>query len=122
MKEAKRRLEKKVKKELVKPHREPKPHKIRKTYNTVVPEPYAPQLIRLRRSPYALDIGYFRKSKGGERAKLEPKLRERPNVGALVQAARRAPRLALPKPSECRMRVETRSRMSVDSWLSGGER
>lgn len=120
MKEAKRRLAKKAKKELIKPHREPKPHKIRNTYNTVRPEPYAPQLIRLRRNPFALYPGYFKKVGGGKRAKIEPKLRERPNVGELVASAKRAPRLEFPKPTECRIRLETRDRPSVDAWLAGG--
>lgn len=121
MKEAKRRMAKKVKKELIQPHREPKPHKVRNTHHVVQPEPYAPQLIRLRRNPFPLHPGYFRKTGEGKRAKLEPELRNRPNVGELVTAARRAPRLAFPKPTECRMRLEHRARPSVDSWLSGGD-
>lgn len=121
MKEAKRRLTREVKKDPVQPHREPKPHKIRKTHHTVVPEPYAPQLIRLRRNPYPLHAGYFRKSTGGERAKIEPKLRSRPNVGELVDSAKRPARLALPKPSEVRTRLEVRTRPSVDAWLAGEE-
>mgnify|MGYP000117592922 CR=1 FL=1 len=122
MEEAKRRTAKKAKKELIKPHREPKPHKIRNTYNTVRPEPYAPQLIRLRRNPYPLYPGYFRKMEGGKRAKIEPKLRDRPNVGELVESSRREPRLAFPKPTDCRIRLEARPRPSVDAWLNGGDR
>jgi len=120
MKEAARRLSREQKKSPVQPHREPKPHKIRTSHNTAQPGAHAPQLIRLRRNPYALDPGYFRKSKGGKRAKIEPGLRKRPNVGELVAASRREPRLALPKPSEARMRLETRRRPSIDEWLAGG--
>ncbi len=120
MKEAARRLSREVKKSPVQPHREPKPHKVRTTHNTVQPGAHAPQLIRLRRNPYPLDPGYFRKSKGGERAKIEPALRNRPNVGELVAESRREPRLSLPKPSEARARLESRPRPSLDAWLAGG--
>ncbi len=120
MKEAKRRLSREIKQDPVKPHREPKPHNVRTTHHTVQPGHFAPQLIRLRRNPYPLHPGYFRKTEGGERAKLAPELRDRPNVGELVLASRREPRLAFPKPSEARIRLQTRTRPSVDEWLSGG--
>jgi hypothetical protein len=120
MEKAARRLARETKKSPVQPHREPKPHKVRTSHNTVQPGAHAPQLIRLRRNPYGLDLGYFRKSTGGKRAKIEPGLRKRPNVGELVAASRREPRLSLPKPSEARIRLETRSRPSIDEWLAGG--
>ena len=120
MKEAARRLSREIKKSPVQPHREPKPHKIRTTHNTVQPAAHAPQLIRLRRNPYPLYPGYFRKMEGGERAKIEPALRNRPNVGELVAASRREPRLSFPKPTEARTRLEARPRPDVNAWLGGG--
>jgi len=119
---AERRSKREVKKELVKPHRLPKAHKVRKSYNIVQAEPYAPQLIRLRRNPFPLHAGYFRKMKGGERAKLDKKLRFRPNVAELVSSSRRQERVSFPRPSEARIRLETRPRISAEAWLGGDRR
>lgn len=119
---AEKRSKKEAKKELIKPHRLPKAHKVRNTWNTARAEPYAPQLIRLRRNPFPLYPGYFRKMKGGERAKLDKKLRSRPNVAELVASARREERVSFPRPTDCRIRLQARPRISAEAFLSGGDR
>jgi hypothetical protein len=118
---AEKRTKNEAKKELVKPHRLPKGHKVRNAFNTVRAEPYAPQLIRLRRNPFSLHPGYFRKMKGGERAKMDSKLRDRPNVAELVASSRREERVSLPRATDSRLRVQARPRISADAWLGGDQ-
>jgi hypothetical protein len=118
---AEKRTKNEAKKELIKPHRLPKGHKVRNAFNTVRAEPYAPQLIRLRRNPFSLHPGYFRKMKGGERAKMDSKLRDRPNVAELVASSRREERVSLPRATDSRLRVQARPRISADAWLGGDQ-
>lgn len=116
---AEKRSKKEAKKELIQPHRLPKAHKVRNSYNTVRAEPYAPQLIRLRRNPFPLYPGYFKKMKGGERAKMDSKLRDRPNVAELVASSRREERVSFPRPTDSRQRLQARPRISAEAWLGG---
>lgn len=98
-------------------HKDLKPHKVRNTWNTAQAEPNAPKLIRLRRHPYQLDLGYFRPHRDIARAKVKKGLRSRPSVAKALQEAKRPERMALPKPSEARHRLEARVRPSVAEWL-----
>ena len=112
-----------ARKDPVSQHREPVTYKVRALYPRVEAAPNAPQLIRLVRTPFELDKGYFTRVSAGERAKLEP--RERLNVAAELQQAREAGRrVPFPKPTDCHPPVARPARLPLDRWLgtdSSGE-
>ena len=102
-------------------HREPVEYRIKKRYPPVQAEPNAPQLIRLVRTPFALDKGYFKRVDGGERAKVEK--RERMNVGAELLKAREAGRrVPFPKPTDAHPRIARPARPSLDDYLASSGR
>ena len=114
-----------ARKDPVSQHREPVTYKTRRLQPRVEAEPNAPQLIRLVRTPFELEKGYFKRISMGERAKLEP--RERLNVAAELQQAREAGRrVPFPKPTECHPPITRPARLPLDRWLlgdsSGGSR
>ena len=90
--------------------------KVRPIRRMVTPEPNAPQLIRLVRYPFALDRGYFSRSKITDFSLV--RFQRRPYREGFEAAMDSAQRPAHIKPTEIRIRLQSRVRPSVDAWLS----
>ena len=118
---AEERLEREVKTDPVKPHREPRAFGTKVTTNTSTPHPYVPQLIRLRRNPYPMFPVAFKKMPVAERARVNGAERKRESVAAAMAESRIPARESFPKPSEARMRLEARPRPSLAGWVPAGE-
>jgi len=93
------------------------PFKVRSIRRLASPEPNAPQLIRLVRYPFALDKGYFSRSKVTDFSLT--RVQRRPYREGLEAAMELAQRPAWGKPSEARQRLQPRPRPSLDAWLAG---
>lgn len=89
--------------------------KVRSIRRMANPEPNAPQLIRLVRFPFALDRGYFGRTKLTDFSLA--RLKRRPYREGFEAGMAAAERTAFPKPTECRARLQPRMRPSVDAWL-----
>lgn len=102
-------------KELIRPHREPLKIEVRNTKIRVTPEPNAPQLIRIVRKPYALDVVRGKKVKLD---KLVLEKRERVQIGAELRLAREeVKKVERPHPAR-RPRVGDRPRPDLSGWLA----
>lgn len=104
------------KKELIKPHKEPRAFAVRVTRVRVTPGPNAPQLIRVVRKPYQLDVAR------GKRVPLEQMAlvkRERMNVTAELRIGlgQLVGPPARPRPTE-RPRAGDRPRPDLSGWLA----
>jgi hypothetical protein len=97
--------------------REPRGSKVRNLYPSSQPAPNAPQLIRLLRHPFALEKGYFQRQSAPLRgAELRPERRGfREEVEDILHSSRRVESI---RPTEIRTRLESRTRPSIDEWLS----
>ena len=97
--------------------REARGSKVRNLYPRTHPEPNAPQLIRLLRHPFALDKGYFQRQSGTPRgAQLRPARRGfREEIEDILHTPRRVESI---RPTDIRTRLESRTRASIDEWLS----
>ncbi len=108
-------------KEVVGQHREPVDYKVRALSPRVEPGPNCPQLIRLVRSPYALDRGSFQRRSLGDRARVE--VRERSDRQAELREARDAGRREpFPKPTDCHPPIRREALPTIGDWLAGGGR
>jgi hypothetical protein len=92
--------------------------KVRNIRRMASPEPNAPQLIRLVRYPFALDRGYFVRTKTTDFSLV--RLKRLPYRQGFEAGMAAAERTAFPKPTECRVRLQPRERPSVDAWLEDG--
>lgn len=106
----------KEKKELIQAHKEPRKFTVRVTKVRVTPQPNAPQLIRIVRKPYTLDLA---RGKRVPLEKLSLVKRQRMNVtaelreglGLLVGPPRRARVTDRPRAGE-------RPRPDLSGWLA----
>ena len=106
------------KKELVKAHKEPRKFTVRASKARVTPQPNAPQLIRVVRKPYSLDVAR------GRRVKLEKmtlEKRERMNVTAeLKEGLGQVKGPPLRARATDRPKVTDRPRPDLSGWLATG--
>lgn len=100
--------------------REPRGSKVRNLFPRSHPEPNAPQLIRLLRHPFSLEKGYFRRQSGAQRGvELRPERRGfREEIEDILHTPRRVESM---RPTDIRTRLESRTRASIDEWLSVAE-
>lgn len=106
------------KKELIKAHKEPRKFTVRSSKVRVTPQPNAPQLIRVVKKPYSLDVTRGRRVKlekmslvKRERMNVTAELRE--GLGQLVGPPRRARATERPRPGD-------RPRPDLSGWLATG--
>ena len=105
-----------VKKALITPHKEPRAFTVRTTKLRITPKPNAPQLIRVVRKPYTLDVAR------GKRVALEQMAlvkRERLNVTAeLRQSLGLLTGPPLRPRATDRPRADSRPRPDLSGWLA----
>ncbi len=102
-------------KDPVSTHKQPVEHKVKPSSHLAEVAPYAPQLIRVVRHPFAMSGVAFKKEAGVDRKLVMRPTRE--PFGAAVAALLLEERAPFPKPSEVRDRLLPRERPSCEAFL-----
>ena len=89
---------------------------VRKVRPGVEAGPNAPLLVRLVRTPFRLDPGFFQRKAAPSR-RLEAQEARAGYRAELDQVLQRTRRPDWPRPTDSRYRLEPRARVTLDGWL-----
>jgi hypothetical protein len=100
--------------------REPRGSSVRMLRARTEAAPNAPQLIRILRHPYRLDLGYFKRRRAESRGMVIREARQgfRLELEKLLHSPKR---VEVFRPVQTRPRLTHRLRPSIDAWLATSE-